>query len=351
MSRQAIRLLSLLLLLFSMPELYAAEAAACARADESKVDLVPKIHGAFRARWEMDTEHDGENRFQVRNARIILNGMIAPSIDYYFQTDLCDRGKMKILDAWGRIGITSALKFQAGQFRLPFGTDCFRGPGNYVFANRSFVGNVMNNIRGVGAKLSYTLPLPSASSLALDAGAFNPTAMTDHSVWVKEMAFAGKALYTVDRVKIAAGAETVIPDSVRINAIGASATWSCGGWTVEGEYINKHYVNKAHKAGHGYNFFVDYGFPVKAGVFNRASVQGRFDGMTAQSSGTRDKDGRLTTDLPARNRITVGGTLSYNYRLVHCDLRLNYEKYFYHHGVTVPVGSGDKICAEMVIKF
>lgn len=350
MSRQLLKLLLLLLLITPTAGISATESESASK-EENKVDLVPKIHGAFRARWEMDTEHDGESRFQVRNARLTLNGMIAPSIDYFFQTDLCDRGKMKILDAWGRIGITPALKFQAGQFRLPFGTDCFRGPGNYVFANRSFVGGTMNNIRGVGAKLSYTLPVGSTSSLALDAGAFNPTSMADHNVWVKDMAFAGKAVFTIDRVKIAAGAETIIPDSVRINAVGASATWSCGGWTVEGEYLNKHYVNRAHKAAHGYNIFVDYGFPVKAGVFNRASFQGRFDGMTAQSTGTRDKEGLLSTDLPARNRITVGGTLSYNYKIVHCDLRLNYEKYFYHHGVSVPLGSGDKICAEMVIKF
>lgn len=350
MSRLRFSLLLLFLPILAIASEVSASEATAPADDKNKVDLIPKIHGAFRARWEMDTENS-QSRFQVRNARLTLNGMIAPSIDYFFQTDLCDRGKMKILDAWGRIGITPSLKFQGGQFRLPFGTDCFRGPGNYIFANRSFIGGTMNNIRGVGAKLSYSVPVGSKSSLALDAGAFNPTSMADHDIWVKDMAFAGKAVYAIDCFKIAAGAETIIPDSVRINALGASATWSCGGWTVEGEYLNKHYVNKAHKAAHGYNFFVDYGFPVKAGVFNRASAQARFDGMTAQSSGKRNKDGLLDTDIAARNRITIGGTLTYTYKIVRCDVRLNYEKYFYHEGTVVPPGSGDKICAEMVIKF
>ena len=51
----------------------------------------------------------------------------------------------------------------------------------------------MNNVRGVGAKLSYTFPTSGSSLLSLEAGAFNPTSMADHNVWVKEMAFAGKA--------------------------------------------------------------------------------------------------------------------------------------------------------------
>lgn len=334
--------------------LFASLAAIASEPDEDstkqKVDLTPHIHGTIRARWEMDTQ-GGENRFQIRNARLNISGMIAPSIDYYAQTDLCDRGVMKILDAWGRIAISPSLKFQAGQFRLPFGTDCFRGPGNYIFANRSFIGGTMNNVRGVGAKLSYSFNMGDGSMLTVDGGAFNPTSISDHNVWVKEMAFAGKAVYSAGNLKIAAGAETLIPDSIRINSFSASATWTCGGWTVEGEYLNKHYVNRAFKPSHGYNFFADYGFPVKAGVFNRASVQARFDGMTAHSSGKRDKEGLLIANNPARNRITLGGTLTYSYKFVRCDVRLNYEKYFYHEGYKVPNGDGDKICAEMVIKF
>lgn len=325
--------------------------AAPTFAEETEsVDITPQIHGVLRPRWEMDSK-GGESRFQLRNARLNIAGKLAPAIDYYFQADFCDYGSIKFLDGWGRLALSSSLRFQAGQFRLPFGTDCSRAPGNYIFANRSFIGKTMNNVRGVGAKLSYTLALPENSSLLIEGGAFNPSTITDQNIWVKEMAFAGKALYSVGNVKIATGAESLIPDSIRINSVTASATWTCGGWTVEGEYLNKHYVNSAHKAAHGYNFFADYGFPVKAGVFNRASLQARFDGMTAHSNGIRNAQRQLTTTHAARNRVTVGGTLTYTYKTVRCDVRLDYEKYFYHSGVIVPVGAGDKICAEMVIKF
>lgn len=326
----------------SVPDAQAEEAA--------KVDLVPKIHGALRTRWEMDTENDA-SRFQVRNARVTLNGNIAPAIDYYIQTDLCNAGKMQILDAWGRIGISRQVKFQAGQFRMPFGTDCFRGPANYLFANRSFIGKTMCNVRAVGAKLSYTPFSLESSDLTIEGAAFNPTSINDHNQWVKTMAFAGKAVYRLRNVKFAAGMQSLEPDSVRMNLLGGSVTWSAGRWLVEGEYMNKHYTHKRHKSAHAYNFYADYHFPVKAGVFNQASFQGRFDGMTAHSTGTRNADGELVTNQAARNRVTVGGTLSYIYKNVHCDIRLDYEKYFYHHGVTVPEGEGDKVCAELVIRF
>lgn len=327
----------------------AAESNAPATGEKA-FSYVPEIHGALRTRYELDLNGDG-SRFQVRNARVTLNGFIAPSIDYFIQTDLCDRGKMKILDAWGRIALGGGFKFQAGQFRLPFGTDCFKAPANYVFANRSFIGKQICNVRGVGAKLSYAVPLAEGQKLSLEGGVFNPTAMADHEVWVKDLSYAGKGVYSVGNVQLATGIQSVEPDSVRINLWDATVTWTPGHWTIEGEYMNKHYTRNAHKAAHGWLVWADYAMPVKVGVFNRASFQARWDGMTAHSDGNRNDDGVLFTNHPARQRITAGATLSYVYKAVHCDVRLDYEKYFYRSGATVPVGEGDKICAEMVIRF
>ena len=322
--------------------------AESAPADE--VDYTPEIHGALRTRFEADLDGAG-SRFQVRNARVTLAGKIAPSIDYFAQTDLCDRGKMKILDAWGRIGITKGLAFQAGQFRMPFGTDCFRAPANYIFANRSFIGKQMCNVRAVGAKLSYTLPLVEGQSLQVEGGAFNPTSIADHEKWVKEMSYAAKVAYTVRNVKVAGGIQSIEPDSVRTNLWGASLTWTPGRWTFEGEYMHKHYTRDAHRAAQAWVMWADYSMPVKAGVFNRASFQARWDGMTPHSDASRNADRLLSTTHQARNRVTAGATLSYVRKAVHCDLRLDYEKYFYHSGAIVPAGEGDKICCEMVIRF
>lgn len=320
---------------------------ALASLAEDSINYVPEIHGALRTRWEMDLD-DESSRFQVRNARVTLAGRVSPAIDYFIQTDLCDRGKMKILDAWGRLEFMPGLRLQAGQFRMPFGVDPFRGPANYIFASRSVIGKQVCNVRAVGAKLMYSF---AEVPLTLEAGAFNPTSIADHDVWVKTMSYAGKIALKAGDFAFSTGVQTIVPDSVRINLLGAGITWKRGGWTAEAEYMNKHYTHSAHSACHAYNFFVDYGMPVKAGIFNRASVQGRFDGMTAHSNGTRNGEGCLTTTDPARNRITVGGTLTHTYKALHADVRLNYEKFFYHHDVKPTPGNGDRLVAELVVRF
>lgn len=320
---------------------------------QDAVDYRPEIHGALRTRWEMDLENDA-SRFQVRNARVSLAGKVVPSIEYFIQSDFCDRGSMKILDAWGRIAITDRLKFQAGQFRMPFGVDPFRGPGNYIFANRSFIGKQVCNVRAVGAKIMYNFgELP----LNVEFGAFNPTSISDHEKWCKTLAYAAKVSYKIDNVTLSTGIQSISPDSVRINLIDGCVSWTSGRWIVEGEYMNKHYTNSAHKACHAYSLYGDYKMPVNAGVFNQLSFQGRWDGMTDHSSGKRNiqdwREGihKLPTTEQARNRITLGATLSHVYKSIHADVRVNYEKYFYHHDVTVAPGNGDKVVAELVIKF
>lgn len=316
-------------------------------AAQDAVDYKLNVHGVVRTRWEMETE-TGDSRFQVRNARITIDGSIAKSIEYFVQTDLCDRGTMKILDAWGRLKIADGLKIQAGQFRMPFGVDLVRAPANYIFSNRSYLGKEVCNVRAVGAKVMYSF---KDVPLSVEAGAFNPTSISDHEKWNGTMAYSGKVTYKWGNVKLNAGVKTIIPDSIRINLIDGNISWSAGRWLVEGEYINKHYTNSAYKTNHAYTIFADYRMPVSAGVFNQLSFQGRFDGMTDHSNGKRGADGRLYTTDSARKRITVGSTLSYIKGTVHADIRLNYEKMFFDHGVKAPQGKGDKVVAELVIRF
>ncbi|MDE7385774.1 MAG: OprO/OprP family phosphate-selective porin [Muribaculaceae bacterium] len=312
-----------------------------------KFNYVPHIHGAMRARWEGELDAD-RSRFQLRNARVTLDGGIAPTIDYFLQVDLCDQGTMKFLDGWARIKVTKGLAFQAGQFRMPFGVDPFKAPANYIFANRSFIGKQVCNVRAVGAKATYTF---DKIPLTLEGGVFNPTSINDHTGWNSSYAYAGRAIYRAGSFKFDAGVQSLRPDGIRINLYDGCINWTSGRWILEGEYMYKHYTNETHAATHAYNVWGDYHMPIKAGAFNRLSFQGRFDGMTAHSSGKRNSDGVLTTNDPARNRVTVGATISYVKKPVWLDIRADYEKYFYHHGVDPVLGQGDRLVLEMVLRF
>jgi hypothetical protein len=73
--------------------------------------------------------------------------------------------------------------------------------------------------------------------------------------------------------------------------------------------------------------------------------------MTDHSTGKRSSDGLLHVTDKARQRITVGTTLTYLVKATRTDLRLNYENYFYHNGVDGPQGERDKIVVELSVKF
>lgn len=326
-----------------------ADSPAKTEADSSSISYIPQIHGALRGRFEATTDPGGDYRFQVRNARLNVSGKIAPWADYYMQADFCDRGKIKMLDVWARLWATPSIGFQAGQFRMPFGVDPFRGPANYLFANRSFVGKQMSNVRAVGFKAIWK---PSALPFTLEAGAFNPGTIGDHTPWRNTLTYAAKLSARWRNVTFTTGFQSVRPDSVRANLFDAAVSWKSGGWLVEGEYMYKHYTRNRHKAAHAYDIYADYAMPLHTRIFNRLSFQARLDGLTAHSDATGSPDLPLATTDPARNRITLGTTISYlrgkNLRL---DLRLNYENYFYHSDFCPTAENADKVVAEIVVSF
>ncbi|MDE6557195.1 MAG: OprO/OprP family phosphate-selective porin [Duncaniella sp.] len=336
----------ILLFLIVLPCLLASSAADTAEG----FSIIPNVHGTLRTRYEMATGNGyaGDERFQVRNARLTVDGHLAPPVSYFIQADLCDRGKVKILDAWGRIDFSQRFNVQAGQFRMPFGTDVYRAPFNYIFNNRSFVGKQMCNYRGVGARVAW-MPV---KTLTLETGAYNPTSMADHEVWVRHLAYAAKVLWRVSDFSFSTGLLSLRPDGTRVNLTGASAGWQSGRWQTEAEYMIKHYTRSDLADTHAWVIWGNYAMPVSLGVFNEASFQARFDGLTDHSTGFHDNDGRLIVTDPSRTRLTLGSTITYRYKRVHADIRLNYEAYFYRHDV-IPSSptEASKVSAELVIRF
>lgn len=308
---------------------------------------MPQIHGALRPLYELDT-HSGKSRFSLRNALLSIGGKIAKPVDYFFQVDACNQGKFLLLDYWVRVRAYKGLSAQLGQFRMPFGIDACRPPYGYYFTNRSFIGKQICNVRAVGFKASYDF---EKIPLTLEAGIFNPTPITNHVTWNSSFSYAAKAVYTPRKMKFATGVQSIRPDGIRTNLIDACIGWSNSRLMVEGEYMYKHYTNDTHAPCHGYLFIADYNMPIKLAIFNKLSFQGRFDGMTAHSSALRDATGHLATDDPARNRITVGSTLSHMRKERFFSIRANYEKYFYHKSTDIGDGMGDKFVVELVVHF
>lgn len=301
------------------------------------VDYVPHFHGAIRSRLEINT-CSGDYRFQVRNARLIMQGQVADGLDYFVQTDLCDRGEMKILDAYGRVRLMRGLTVQAGQFSIAYGVENVRSPQNYVFTNLAYIAeNIMSHHRAVGAKLAYALPsLP----LTVEGGVFNPSVITNHTAWHRSVGWSGRATWLVGQWSVSGSFASLEPYETRANFVDAAVVWDDKHhWLVTAEYMYEHYTRGAAPVAHGWMAYADWHTAVRVGTFNRWSVQGRFDGMTrhAPLKDVNDVD-------PRRNRLTLGTTLSCVHGAMHADVRLNYERCF-------ALSDADRLVAELVIRF
>lgn len=326
----------------------AAFTAASAEMPDTTFSYIPKIHGDIRTRWEIETR-SGEQCFQVRNAVLSVEGQVAPWASYFVYGDLCCRGKIIMLDAWAEVK-DRGWSLRMGQFRMPFGVDVGRGPHNYYFANRSFIGNQMCNFRAVGLKAGWGR---EGFPLSIEAGVFNPAPITEHLTWSRSVAWSTKLTLALSRNwKLYGGYMSVTPYGVRGDMVDATLNFTSGRWTAEAEYIYERYHHGFAKPAHGYVAFGNYAMPLKLRWVNQLSFQARFDGMTRHASLAPGDDGAPSlTDAP-RNRVTLGATVSYNrtkYRRI--DFRVDYEQYFYHHGVEGPQGQRSKFVAELAFHF
>lgn len=328
--------------------------AACAAEDagEEKLSFIPTVSGTLRAFYRQSTT-DGSGRFQVANARLSAAGDVMPWLDYYMQVDFCDNGKIKILDAFAGFKPVRGLKLMLGQMRVPFSVEATRAPWKYYFADPSLTNN-FGNLRSVGFKAGYSVP---GTGLYAEGGVFNATDMIDHYNWNSAMTYSVKTSYTtpwglrpeiafMSRVPGGAGA------GVRVNQVDAALSWSCGRFFAEAEYIYRHYTGGAHKPSHAYDFFVDYGLPVRSRIVDKVSFQARLDGITDASSGMKDGSGKLPTTIAAHKRLTGGVTASRLVGPLFCAFKLNYEHCFYDKTEgRIAAASDSQLVAGMVVKF
>lgn len=332
----------------SRPETHAISVTDTSSGENWKYYL-PRVEGFFQGRFEQGLEHD-EGRFQVRRARLNAVGDIMPSMGYRVQIDLCDRGKITILDVYAVCRPVRGLDLMAGQMLMPMGRSANTAPKNYLFANRDFIGKQMTNFRSVGIKGCYNL----VPGLRLDAGFFNATSIADHRVWQKKWAYAARVSFSRGGLALEGGFESTAPYGHRFNTMGAYASWRNSNLLFEAEYARKAYCSSATPACNGVMGAADYGLdlrPTKS-FGRRISFQARYDYLGNHS------DGSMVADLPAleitdvrRQRVTLGTTFALTHGRATAKMRLNWEQYFYPRSYTVPPGAGSRLIAELVLIF
>lgn len=324
-------------------------------AQEDKVDLTPKVHGTIRGKYEYQTE-EGDGRFQVRNARVSLEGKVAKAVEYKAEIDLSDEGQIKMLDAYTKIKPVRGFDFTIGQMRVPFTIDAHRSPHQQYFANRSFIAKQVGNVRDVGATLGYSFNV--GIPIILQAGMFNGSGLTNQKdFWTNNINFSAKAQFFIPRgFNITLSTQKIRPDHISVMMYDAGAYYHAHGWHIEAEYLFKHYEDNAFKNVHAFDAFVNYDIPLRKCFFTKISPLLRYDYMSDHSDGMRYLDGEENTEGSLmindyqRSRITGGLTFSIAKPFI-SDIRLNYEKYFYRSGAVAKPSERDKIVIEVMTRF
>lgn len=318
-------------------------------AEKAKSPYIPDFHGTIRAKYEYEPTIN-KGRFEIRNARLSVEGKIIPIVRYKAEIDLSDEGSIKMLDAYIRLQPKDRLKFTFGQMRVPFSIDAHRSPHLQYFANRSFIAKQVGNVRDVGVAASWTFG--ARTPITLEGGIFNGSGLTNFkNFWTSDYNFSLKSQICLWRqLNIVLSCQKAKASDVNTYMYDGGIYWENSRWHIEAEYLRKHYANDAFRPVNAVDAFAAYRLPLKRNKM-ALSFLGRYDYMSDHSKGSKDENGILLVDDPERHRLTGGMTLSLGKGALQADIRLNYEQYFYNKGVEPSISEQNKIVLEFVAHF
>ncbi len=318
-------------------------------AEKAKSPYIPDFHGTIRAKYEYEPTIN-KGRFEIRNARLSVEGKIIPIVRYKAEIDLSDEGSIKMLDAYIRLQPKERLKFTFGQMRVPFSIDAHRSPHLQYFANRSFIAKQVGNVRDVGVAASWTFG--ARTPITLEGGIFNGSGLTNFkNFWTSDYNFSLKSQICLWRqFNIVLSCQKAKASDVNTYMYDGGIYWENSRWHIEAEYLRKHYANDAFRPVNAVDAFAAYRLPLKRNKM-ALSFLGRYDYMSDHSKGSKDENGILLVDDPERHRLTGGMTLSLGKGALQADIRLNYEQYFYNKGVEPSISEQNKIVLEFVAHF
>lgn len=339
------------------------------------------IHGILRGKFEYQPEMQA-SRFEVRNARLSVDGTLRQVAAYKLEVDLCDESAIKMKDAWVRLTPWKSLRATLGQQRMPFSIDAHRNPSAQYFANRSFIAKQVGDMRDVGFQLGYDwTDAEGRKVLTLDAGVFNGSNLDNQkTAWFTAPSYSARLQWfpvkewaiipSIQHQKIAE--RKAAYTSFDIGTYYEVATSPKGGLLhLEAEYLHKSYQHDAFTDCNAIDAMAIYKQPLSERNFLEGiSYLMRYDYMDDHSDGKKgfvsaddnDKLPITNNDLQntnpkllitdhARHRITAGFTLHVRNKLFPTDLRLNYEKYLYAHNGIAKESEQDKLVCELMIRF
>lgn len=343
----------------------------------------PQLHGILRGKYEYEPDLDA-SRFEVRNARLSVEGNLPMRSSYKLEVDLCDESQIKMKDAWVRLLVPlkegqggSDLRITLGQQRMPFSIDAHRNPSAQYFANRSFIAKQVGDMRDVGAAVGYDITdKENRKVLSMDAGIYNGSNLDNQkTAWFDSPAYSARIQYFPMK------GLAIIPSIQHQLIANREASYTSfdfgayyeiplplrkgqgGSLHLEAEYLRKFYAKDAFDDCNAVNAMAIYKQTLKSekSYIQAVSYLLRYDYMDNHSDGKKGFEelppsqggaGRVLVQSDAqRHRLTAGATFHVRNKLFPTDIRLNYEKYWYPNNGTPKESEQDKLVAELMIRF
>ena len=320
----------------------------------SAVDYMPEIHGTVRAKYEYSPTIDA-GRFQVRNVRFSVTGNVHQMIAYKLEADLCDRGEMKMLDAYVKVMPVKGLALTLGQMKMPFSTDNMRSPHNMLFSNTAFIAGEYAGLRDVGFTLGYN----AKEYIPIEAivGVYNGNGLKEQKVWKSNYNYSARLIFnTCKYFAFDINWQSVKSEGIRTNSYDLGMRADFYGVHLEAEGLYKTYRKNDcnHQPSYGFTGIAYYDIMLPK-VFHHLRILGRYDMMSNdyECKDTIVGDMGVRTckiSTPTRQRVTAGVTLSLANPIL-AELRINYEKYFHKDWSIVSADDEDKLVIEIVARF
>lgn len=282
--------------------------AAVTSLAQNKNPYIPDIHGTIRTKYEYEPDID-KGRFQIRNARVGIEGQVIPIVRYKAEIDLSDEGVIKMLDAYVRLQPNKTWKFTFGQMRVPFSIDAHRSPHLQYFANRSFIAKQVGNVRDVGAAVGWTFG--RSIPVTLEGGIFNGSGLTNQKdYWTSDYKFSLKAQASLgQKFNVSISMQKTNAGDINTYLYDVGTYFQQSRWHIEAEFLRKYYTRHSFKPVNAFDAFTIYRLPLTKKGLTAISFLGRYDYMSDHSKGVKHDDGKLGIDDSKRHRLTGGITL------------------------------------------
>ncbi len=317
-------------------------------ADTSQVSILSSkkmyLNGYTEVRYQQFEDPAKISAFDIHRARLQLKGSLSDRVNYYLQADVVPSNAL-LLDATASYTVCHALKFVAGQMKLPFSQENLTDDSKLYTINRSqavealvartkdVIGN--QNGRDIGVIATGNLITPSGYKwVDYSVGVFNGQGINVPDA-NNQKDFDGRLLFHPVKNADIGGAVYYGYDKFGIPALnhlrnrqGVDLGYTYKRFDLRGEFIQGQ-DSSIHRQG----YYIQAAYFV---LLNKLQIIGKYDNYDPNTNP------KVTND---QTTVITGGV---NYFFTsNLWIKLNYEK----HDVQNNTGKNDLYIAELLIAF